>query len=64
MNNFWNNIRRYPSFFISSMAGLIIVMLTSFTSLSKTRTLRFLGIVLSALFLFTIFNIVRTMIAL
>ena len=64
MNNFWNNIRRYPSFFISSLAGLIIVMLTSFTGLSKTPILRFIGIVLSVLLLLTLFAIVKTMVAL
>jgi hypothetical protein len=24
MNDFWNNISRYPRFFISSLAGLIL----------------------------------------
>ena len=27
MNEFWNNISRYPRFFISSFVGLILVIL-------------------------------------
>ena len=33
MNNFWNNIFRYPRFFISSLTGLVLVILTPFNSL-------------------------------
>jgi hypothetical protein len=35
MNDFWNNISRYPRFFISSLAGLILVILTPFRNLLK-----------------------------
>ena len=64
MNNFWNNIRRYPSFFISSVAGLIIIILTSFTSLFKTPRLRFIIIVLMFLILLALSFIIKTMLAL
>jgi hypothetical protein len=48
MNNFWENILRYPRFFISSFTGLIFVLLTPLKSFLKTSKLRFI------LFLFII----------
>ena len=39
-NNFWTNILRYPRFFISSLAGLILVILTPFRNLFKIPKLR------------------------
>ena len=44
MNEFWNNILRYPRFFISSFSGLIFVLLTPFRNLFKIRKLRILVI--------------------
>jgi len=40
MNNFWNNIARYPRFFISSFIGLLLIILTPFKNLFKKRNLR------------------------
>jgi Protein of unknown function (DUF751) len=40
MNDFWNNISRYPRFFISSVAGLILVIITPFKNLFKIKKLR------------------------
>ena len=40
MSDFWNNISRYPRFFISSLAGLILVILTPFRNLFKIKKLR------------------------
>ena len=42
MNEFWNNIARYPRFFISSLAGLILVILTPLRNLFKIKKFRFL----------------------
>jgi Protein of unknown function (DUF751) len=42
MNEFWNNIVRYPRFFISSLAGLILVIITPIKNLFKVRKLRIL----------------------
>jgi hypothetical protein len=42
MNNFWENIFRYPRFFISSFTGLIVIILTPFKSFFKTSKLRFI----------------------
>lgn len=33
--NFWDNLLRYPRFFISSMIGLFLVLLTPIIRLSK-----------------------------
>ena len=51
MNNFWSNIVRYPRFFISSMIGLILIILTPFRNLFKIKKLRFL---IPIIFLLTI----------
>ena len=53
MNNFWTNIIRYPRFFISSMIGLILVILTPFRNLFKTPKLRWF-LILFSLSLFAI----------
>lgn len=42
MNEFWNNISRYPRFFISSLAGLILVILAPFRNLFKIKKFRFI----------------------
>jgi hypothetical protein len=44
MNDFWNNISRYPRFFISSLIGLILIILAPFRNLFKIPRLRILGI--------------------
>ena len=40
MNNFWTNISRYPRFFISSLAGLILIILAPVKNLFKVPKLR------------------------
>ena len=42
MSDFWTNISRYPRFFISSLAGLILIILTPFRNLLKIKKLRVL----------------------
>ena len=54
MNNFWKNILRYPRFFISSLIGLILVILTPFRNLFKIPKLRF----------FLVFSIILILLAL
>lgn len=41
MNDFWNNIYRYPRFFVSSFIGLILVIITPFRNLFKIKKFRF-----------------------
>ena len=42
MSDFWTNVSRYPRFFISSMAGLILIILTPFRNLLKIKKFRIL----------------------
>ena len=51
MNDFWINISRYPRFFISSLVGLILIILTPFRNLIKIKKLR---ILLALLFIIVI----------
>ena len=47
MVDFWNNILRYPRFFVSSLVGSLAVILTPFKNLFKIpehRSLLVLGI--------------------
>jgi len=46
MNDFWNNVSRYPRFFISSVIGLILIIITPFRNLFKISKLRILLIIL------------------
>jgi len=64
MNNFWSNIVRYPRFFISSMVGLILIILTPFRNLFKTPKLRSFLILFSLVFIISIYFIVRNMVGL
>ena len=64
MNDFWNNISRYPRFFISSLAGLILVILTPFKNLFKIKKLRFLVIIGFIVFLAILYTIIYNMVGL
>jgi hypothetical protein len=64
MNNFWNNVLRYPRFFISSVAGLIIIILTPFKNLFKIRKLRFFLVIFFLLFIAILYGVIVNMTAL
>ena len=64
MNNFWNNILRYPRFFISSVTGLILVILTPFKNLFKIPRLRIFAIIFLLVFILSLYFIIKNMIAL
>ena len=61
MSNFWNNISRYPRFFISSTAGLILILLTPLKNLLKIPKLRIVVISLSISFLILLYLILQSM---
>jgi hypothetical protein len=42
MNDFWTNVSRYPRFFISSLVGLILVIVAPFRNLFKIKKFRFI----------------------
>lgn len=64
MNEFWTNILRYPRFFISSLIGLILIILNPFRTLLKTPKLRISLIFLSILLVISLYNIIINMIGL
>lgn len=61
MNDFWNNISRYPRFFISSLAGLILVILAPFKNLLKIKKLRLFVIIGFILFVGVLYFIILNM---
>jgi Protein of unknown function (DUF751) len=61
MNEFWNNISRYPRFFISSMTGLILVILTPFKNLFKIKRFRFILPLILILLILVFDNILKSM---
>nr|YP_009497314.1 hypothetical protein ycf33 [Biddulphia biddulphiana]AWT40027.1 hypothetical protein ycf33 [Biddulphia biddulphiana] len=64
MNNFWTNIFRYPRFFISSLLGLILVIITPFKSLFKTSSLRVFSILFILLGIIALSNVLINMLGL
>ena len=61
MNDFWNNIYRYPTFFVSSVIGLILVILTPFRNIFKIKKFKLALILLSLLIISIIYFIIITM---
>jgi Protein of unknown function (DUF751) len=61
MNDFWNNISRYPRFFISSLAGLILVILTPFRNLFKIKKFRFILPIIFFLSILVLYIIITNM---
>jgi hypothetical protein len=64
MNNFWTNIVRYPRFFISSMMGLILILLTPFRNLLKTPKTRWFVILFILIFISSLYFIIMNMVGL
>lgn len=64
MNDFWNNISRYPRFFISSLVGLILVILAPLKNLFKIKKLRVFVILGFLLFIISLYIILRSMVGL
>ena len=61
MSDFWNNISRYPRFFISSLAGLILVILTPFRNLFKVKKFRIFVPIIFLLFILILYFIIVNM---
>ena len=61
MNDFWTNISRYPRFFISSLFGLILIILAPFKNLFKIPKLRFFLVIGSFFFLLLLYQIIQNM---
>lgn len=61
MNDFWTNISRYPRFFISSVAGLILVILAPFRNLLKIKKFQFILPIGLLLFITVLYQILTSM---
>ena len=61
MSDFWNNISRYPRFFISSVIGLALVIITPFRNLFKIPKLRIFLVILIFGIIGILFTILRSM---
>ncbi len=61
MSDFWNNISRYPRFYISSMVGLILVILAPLKNLFKVPKLRILLIFSFVVFLTFLYFVLQNM---
>lgn len=61
MSDFWNNISRYPRFFISSLAGLILIILAPFKNLFKVPKFRIILILAFFLFMVVLYNVLKDM---
>lgn len=62
MNDFWNNISRYPRFFISSVLGLALVIITPFRNLFKIPKLRIFLILLILVIIGLLYVILKNMV--
>jgi hypothetical protein len=61
MNSFWTNILRYPRFFISSLIGLILVIITPIRNLFKIPKLRIFLIISIVLVFVALYFIIINM---
>ena len=61
MSDFWTNLSRYPRFFISSLAGLILVILTPFRNLFKVKRFRIIVLIVFLLFVLILYIVIKNM---
>jgi hypothetical protein len=64
MNDFWTNISRYPRFFISSLAGLILIIITPIKNLLKIKKFRIILPLCFLMFILGLFSIIKSMVGL
>ena len=64
MNDFWTNILRYPRFFISSLIGLLLIIITPFRNLFKNPQSRIFLLIFIVMFLITLCLILKAMVGL
>jgi uncharacterized membrane protein len=61
MNDFWNNISRYPRFFISSVVGLIFVILTPIRNLLKVKKFQSIVSIVFVVIFIILYKVLATM---
>jgi Protein of unknown function (DUF751) len=61
MNDFWDNISRYPRFFVSSVAGSILVILAPFKNILKIKKFQFIVPIVFIIFFGALYKILASM---
>jgi hypothetical protein len=61
MSDFWNNISRYPRFFISSLVGSVLVILAPLRNLFKVQKFRIILPVFFSLFFIALYTVIAGM---
>ena len=61
MSDFWNNVSRYPRFFISSMVGLVLVILAPLRNLLKIKKFQFILPITLFIFIFLLYKVLAAM---
>jgi len=61
MNDFWTNVSRYPRFFISSLIGLILIIVAPFRNLFKIKKFQFLVPIIFVAILTILYLIIANM---
>ena len=61
MSGLWDNVSRYPRFFVSSVSGLILTILSPILNLGKSNTSKILIIGFLILIFLFIFITIRAM---
>jgi hypothetical protein len=64
MSNFWDNVFRYPKFFITSVIGLVVVIISPFKKLSNNPNTRFLFIITCSILILFVLTVLVKMIEL
>jgi hypothetical protein len=64
MNDFWTNISRYPRFFISSVVGSMLIILTPFRNLLKIKKFQFIVPIILVGLSIGLYSIIASMTAL
>ena len=61
MNDFWTNVSRYPRFFISSLIGLILIIVAPFRNLFKIKKFQFIVPIIFVAILTILYLIIANM---
>ena len=61
MSDFWNNISRYPRFFISSLVGSVLVILAPLRNLFKVQKFRIILPVFFSIFFIALYTVIAGM---
>jgi hypothetical protein len=61
MSDFWNNISRYPRFFISSLVGSVLVILAPLRNLFKVQKFRIILPVFFSIFFIALYTVITGM---